>query len=63
MSAQRYTYRGDKHTDAALKGALCTAIRNQLGKCIRGSNGNMLVVFDNGRIVNVLGRQLRKVTR
>lgn len=62
MSAQLYTYRGDKHTDAALKGATCTAVRNASGKCVRGKNGNMLVQFANGQRVNVLGRQLRKVT-
>jgi hypothetical protein len=55
-----YTYRGDKLTDPTLKGARCTAVRRADGKCIRGSNGNMLVRFNDGRITNVLGRQLRK---
>lgn len=61
MNAQQYTYRGDKHTDPALKGATCTAVRRADGRCIRGKNGSMLVMFANGQRVNVLGRQLRKV--
>lgn len=56
-----YIYRGDKLTDAALKGQRCTAVRQPDGKCVRGSNGNMLVRFDDGRRVVVLARQLRKV--
>jgi hypothetical protein len=57
-----YTYRGDRLTDTALKGATCTAVRRADGKCIRGANGSMLVTFANGQRANVLGRQLRKVT-
>ena len=57
-----YVYRGDRLTNPALKGATCTAVRRADGKCIRGKNGSMLVEFANGQRVNVLGRQLRKVT-
>ncbi len=57
-----YTYRGDKLTDPRLRGAVCQAVRRPDGKCIRGKNGTMLVKFDNGVIVAVLGRQLRKIT-
>lgn len=56
-----YTYRGDRLTDPALKGAIVHAVRNSAGKCIRGRNANMLVVTDDGRKVVVLARQLRKV--
>lgn len=56
-----YIYRGDKLTDPALKGQRCTAVRRADGKCIRGPNGNMLVKFEGGQRIVVLGRQLRKV--
>ena len=57
-----YTYRGDRLTDPALKGAACSAVRRRAdNRCIRGRNGNMLVVFEGGRLVVVLGRQLRRV--
>ncbi|MVM33614.1 hypothetical protein GO755_26485 [Spirosoma sp. HMF4905] len=55
-----YTYLGDRMTDPTLKGQLCTAVMNG-DKCIRGTNGNMLVQFENGRVANVIGRLLRKV--
>lgn len=54
-----YTYLGDRSTDPKYKGKECTAIRNRLGKCIRGANGNMLVSF-NGKPVVVQARLLRK---
>ncbi|MVM34413.1 hypothetical protein GO755_30555 [Spirosoma sp. HMF4905] len=56
----RYTYHGDRMTDPTLKSQLCTAVMNG-EKCIRGTNGNMLVQFDNGRVANVIGRLLRKI--
>lgn len=60
--SQLYTYRGDRLTSTCLKGVLCTAVRDERGKCIRGRNGNMLVRFVNsGEVAVVLGRQLRKV--
>lgn len=55
-----YTYRGDKHTDPALRAMTFTAIRRANGKCIRGGS-NMLVMGSDGRRYVVLGRQLRKV--
>jgi hypothetical protein len=54
-----YRYLGDKLTDPALKGALCEAVRRGDGRCIRGTNGNMLVRFGD-RMVVVVGRHLRK---
>lgn len=54
-----YVYRGDRWTEKALKGMRCSAVR-RLGRCIRGKNGNMLVVDDAGRRHAVQGRQLRK---
>ena len=56
-----YTYRGDKLTDAALRGQLCAAVLRADGKCIRGRNGSFLVQFADGTRHVVLGRQLRKV--
>ena len=58
---KRYTYLGDRITDPALKGQLCTAVLRDDGKCIRGKNGSMLVEFDSGRTAVVIGRLLRKV--
>ncbi len=55
-----YTYLGDKLTDVAYKGQMCSAVRKD-GKCIRGRNGNMLVFFENGDKCVVLGRLLRKI--
>jgi hypothetical protein len=56
-----YTYLGDRFTDPFYKKKSCEAVRNSKGKCIRGKNGNMLVRFENGRVVNVVARLLRKV--
>lgn len=55
----RYTYRGDRLTSAALRGLQCDPVRRADGKCVRGRNGNMLVVDAQGRRCVVLGRQLR----
>jgi len=60
-TSTEYTYRGDKLTDTNIKGKECKAVRRHSGKCIRGKNGNMLVEFENGKKVVVLGRQLRKI--
>ncbi|WP_461040486.1 hypothetical protein [Spirosoma harenae] len=57
---KRYIYKGDRMTDPDLKGQPCTAVLREDQKCIRGSNGSMLVIFDDGRVVNVIGRLLRK---
>ena len=56
-----YIYLGDRLTDQQLKHTKCRAIRRADGKCIRGKNGSMLVVFENGRIATVIGRLLRKI--
>lgn len=56
-----YIYRGDRFTDPAFKMQPCDAVRNAKGKCIRGKNSNMLVKFEDGRVVNVLARKLRKI--
>ncbi len=56
-----YIYLGDKLTDPALVGMSCSAVRRAEGKCIRGRNGNMMVVDEQGRRYVVLGRRLRKV--
>lgn len=56
-----YIYRGDRLTDPKYRDQACTAVRRTDGKCIRGKNGNMLVQFENGGVVNVVARQLRKI--
>jgi hypothetical protein len=56
-----YPYLGDRFTDPSFKKQPCEAIRNAKGKCIRGKNGNMLVIFENGKVVNVVARLLRKI--
>jgi gluconate kinase len=55
-----YTYRGDKLTDQTLKNKPCSAVRRPNGKCIRGANGSMLVVFENGSKHVIIGRRLKK---
>jgi hypothetical protein len=57
---KEYIYRGDRMTDPRLKGKRCTAVLRMDGKCIRGRNGNMLVVFNKKKMV-VNARQLRKI--
>lgn len=56
---RRYTYLGDRLTDAKYKGKPCVAVERN-GKCICGRNATMLVEFENGDHVNVLRRRLRK---
>ena len=56
---KEYMYLGDKLTNTELKGKECDAVRRPDGKCIRGRNGNMLVMFGGKKLV-VLARQLRK---
>jgi hypothetical protein len=63
MPVTTYRYLGDRWTAPKLKGARCTAVRRQDGKCIRGRNGSMLVQFENGDRHVVVGRLLRKETR
>ena len=57
---RQYIYKGDKLTDNTIKGRSCLAVLRPDGKCIRGRNGNMLVVVGKKKIV-VLARQLRKI--
>jgi hypothetical protein len=54
-----YIYLGDRNTAACLKKKGCDAIRRN-GKCIRGKNGSMLVRFEDGRQMVIIGRLLRK---
>lgn len=56
-----YKYLGDRMTDPKWKGQSYSAIRRPDGKCIRGRNGSMLVRFEDGTPVNVIGRLLRKI--
>ncbi|QDK79574.1 hypothetical protein EXU85_13565 [Spirosoma sp. KCTC 42546] len=58
---RHYKYLGDRMTDPALKGLSCRAVLQEDNKCIRGRNGSMLVQFDSGPIVHVIGRLLRKM--
>jgi hypothetical protein len=58
--SMEYIYLGDRQTDPALKGKACKAVRRQDGKCIRGKNGSMLVMFEQCTVV-VVGRLLRKI--
>jgi hypothetical protein len=59
--ATTYVYRGDRMTDAALRGVTCHPVRRTDGKTVRGRNGSMLVALSDGTQHVVLGRQLRKV--
>jgi gluconate kinase len=56
-----YIYSGDRLTDSRLKNLKCNAIRREDGKCIRGRNGNMLVIFENGEKSVILARRLKKI--
>ena len=55
-----YRYIGDRHTSDQFKGRRCFAIHRKNGKCVRGKNGNMLVIFE-GTVVVVQARLLRKL--
>lgn len=55
----RYRYMGDWLTDQRLKGMQCDPVLRADGKCIRGRNGNMLVVDEQGQRYVVLARLLR----
>ncbi len=55
-----YTYLGDRNTNDLLKHKTCKAVRRN-GKCIRGKNGSMLVIFENGEMHVIIGRLLRKI--
>lgn len=55
-----YVYLGDRNTDPSLKKQFCKAVRRSDGKCIRGKNGSMLVEFEDGKRLVIVGRLLRK---
>ena len=55
-----YVYLGDRNTDPQLKNRPCNAVRRADGKCIRGRNGSMLVLFEDGRLMVIVARLLRK---
>lgn len=55
-----YVYIGDRFTSDAFKGCICKAVRRKDGKRIRGKNGNMLVSFDQRKVI-VQARLLRKI--
>jgi hypothetical protein len=57
---RKYIYRGDKITGKRFKDQVCFAVLHENGKCIRGRNGNMLVIFGKQKAV-VLARQLRRL--
>ena len=59
-SPARYTYLGDRNTDPLLRSSNCMAVYNARGKCIRGKNGSMLVMTEDGKKMVVIGRLLRK---
>ena len=54
-----YIYLGDRNTGESLRGKACSAVRRN-GKCIRGRNGSMLVEFEDGKKMVIVGRLLRK---
>lgn len=56
-----YIYLGDRSTASHLRKQACAAVRRN-GKCIRGKNGSMPVVFENGENYVIVGRLLRKTT-
>jgi len=56
-----YVYLGDRNTSAHLKKANCNAVRRN-GKCIRGRNGSIMVIFEDGKAQVIVGRLLRKNT-
>lgn len=59
---QRYHYLGDRQTRSDLKGCFCTWVKDARDKCVRGRNGNALVMFEHsGEKCIVLARRLRKV--
>lgn len=59
VNIRQYQYIGDRNTDPCFKNKVCKAVLRKDGKCIRGKNGNMLVVFSKTRVV-VQARLLRK---
>lgn len=65
MKGKEYIYNGDriaKFYESKYVGKICFGVLKPNGKCIRGKNGNMLVMFDN-ELVNVPARMLRKTKK
>lgn len=60
MKGQAYYYLGDKLTDEKYRRQICFGVQRPDGKYLRGKNGNMLVVFENEKVI-VLARLLRKI--
>lgn len=57
-----YTYLGDKLTAPELVNRPCRSVIREDGRCIRGRNGSMLVMFDKETAPRVvLARRLRKL--
>lgn len=58
-----YIYHGDKlaKIESKYAGMKCKAVRRNDGKCYRGRNSNMLVMFECGTAVVVPARMLRKI--
>ena len=56
-----YIYLGDRLTDESLKNKKCNAVRRANGKCIRSRMSTMLVIFEDGKMCNILARRLRKI--
>ncbi|MFC2126637.1 hypothetical protein ACFLU5_17755 [Bacteroidota bacterium] len=58
-----YVYQADKIAEVMDSPYImmpCNAVKRKDGKCIRGKNANMLVEFEDGFRVVVLGRRLKK---
>lgn len=61
MSIQKYIYHGDRYGKLGIyAGRICTAVKRENGKCIRGRNSNMLMDFDGVKVV-LPARMLKKI--
>jgi hypothetical protein len=60
-TAATHLFLGDRWTDPKLRHQPCGTVKRADGRCIRGRNGNILVVLPSGRRVVVPGRRLRKM--
>ncbi len=58
-----YIYLGDRWTSPELCRIKCNAVRRPDGKCIRGKNGNMLVMTGQGKKLVVIARLLRRLDK
>jgi len=55
-----YIYLGDRWTSPEFCHIKCDAVRRSDGKCIRGKNGTMLVMTEQGKKLVVIARLLRR---